>query len=85
MLQGALHEDAMQQIFATDRQSMLAEIRDLHAEVSRAKDEKQAEKQRILAELQDVEERFSGREKQWQKKGQSQPPPLPAAAAATVC
>ena len=58
----------MQQIFATDRQSMLSEIRDLRAEMSKVKDDKQAENQRILAELQEVEERYGGREKQWQKK-----------------
>ena len=58
----------MQQIFATDRQSMLSEIRDLRAEMSKVKDDKQAENPRVLAELQEAEERYGGREKQWQKK-----------------
>ena len=59
----------MQQIYANDRQSLLSEIRDLRTASTKAKEEKQEENNRILAELRELENKYAERERQWQKKG----------------
>ena len=60
----------MQKIYETDRQSLLNEVRDLRQNVTRAKQEKQEENNKIMRQLQEVEEQYKKRDRQWQKKGE---------------
>ena len=58
----------MQQILSSDRQSMLEEIRTLRGDVTAAKEEKEEENARRLAEFRAVQENAETRAKNLQKK-----------------
>ena len=53
----------MKQIFSADRQSMLAEIRDLRAHLSVLKVEKQDERGKLAEQLNIMEEQYAKRER----------------------
>ncbi|XP_064648661.1 A-kinase anchor protein 9-like isoform X5 [Lineus longissimus] len=62
--QESKHESAMEQIFCADRQSLLAEIRDLRAHMNVIRIETQEEKQRHASNISSSEEVASKKERQ---------------------
>lgn len=60
--QGEHHKTSMDQMYSADRQSLLAEIRDLRSHASITRLQLQEEKQRLSQQLSSTEEQLSKRE-----------------------
>lgn len=70
--QEAHHHSAMDQIFSADRQSMLAEIRDLRAHATISRMHHQEERERLAEKLANAEDQGSKKERQLKRQGNDQ-------------
>ena len=70
ILQEAHHHSAMDQIFSADRQSMLAEIRDLRAHATISRMHFQEEKDRLNDKLANTEDSGTKKERQLKRQGE---------------
>lgn len=68
-LQEAHQKSSLEQIFSADRQSLLAEIRDLRAHTNVSVLRHQEEKERLTEQLNSVEDQTSKRERQLKRQG----------------
>jgi len=64
---------AMDQIFHADRQSLLAEIRDLRAHSNISSIRHQEERERLSDQLNDIEDQSNKRERQLKRQGELSP------------
>ena len=69
-LQEAHHHSAMDQIFSADRQSMLAEIRDLRAHATISRMHFQEERERLNEKLSNTEDSGTKKERQLKRQGE---------------
>ena len=69
-LQEAHHHSALDQIFSADRQSMLAEIRDLRAHATISRMHHQEERERLNEKLANAEDHGSKKERQLKRQGE---------------